>query len=232
MLRNFAEFTEALLQAGFSLSGGSPKGIYSVIPFSWEEQPYITDAPIRWHTEDPETDPWEWRMRVLAERDDVAYGKLFFRIGGFITRDWYPDFLAVRRGGMEFEDAWAEGSVSHAAKRVYDVVRETGSILSPELKALAGFGRGENAAFEQAVTELQMRMFLTICGQGRRRNKFGEEYGWNCARLCTAEQFWGGDFVLAAGELDPEEAEARITAQVLRLNPAAKRAVIRRFIRG
>ena len=232
MIRGYDDFTEALLRAGFSLAGGSPKGIWSVVPFSWEEQPYIADSPIRWHTEDPETDPWEWRMRVLAERDDIAYAKLFFRIGGYITKEWYPDFLAVRRGTMEFDDAYAEGSVSYAARQVYEAARALGPALLPELKVHAGFGREENGAFEQAVTELQMRMFLTICGQGRRRNKYGEEYGWHCTRLCTVEEFWGEDFIRAAGELDPEEAEARITRRILELNPEAKKGTIRRFIRG
>jgi hypothetical protein len=232
MLRGYKDFTAALRKAGFSLAGGSPKGIYSVVPFSWEEQPYIGDSPIRWHTEDPETDPWEWRMRVLAEEEDIAYAKLFFRIGGYITKEWYADFLACRRGGMEFEDAWAEGSISFAAKRIWEAVQAGGSPLLPELKALAGFGREENGAFEQALTELQMRMFLTICGQGRRRNKYGEEYGWHCTRFCTPERFWGGDFVAAAGEIDPAEAEARITRRVLELNPEAKKATIRRFIYG
>ena len=46
------------------------------------------------------------------------------------------------------------------------------------------------------------------------------------------EQFWGEDFIRAAGELDPEEAEARITARVLELNPNAKKGTIRKFIRG
>ncbi len=232
MIRDYGDFLRALGKAGFSLAGGSSKGIWSVVPFSWEEQPYITDSPIHWHTEDPETDPWEWRMRVLEEGRDIAYAKLFFRVGGYITKAWYPDFLAVRRGSMDFEDMYAEGTLSYAARRVYEAARTVPRVLMPELKRLAAFGREENAAFEQALTELQMRMFLTICGQARRRNKYGEEYGWHCTEFCTVEQFWGEDFVRSAGEIDPEEAEERIARRVLELNPAAKKAAIRRFIRG
>ena len=113
-----------------------------------------------------------------------------------------------------------------------EAARATGPVLLPELKAQAGFGREENGAFEQAVTELQMRLFLTICGQGQRRNKYGEEYGWHCTRLCTVEEFWGEDLIARAGELDPGEAEARIARRVLELNPAAKKTAIRHFIYG
>ena len=232
MIRCYEDFLRELGKAGFSLAGGSAKGIWSVVPFSWEEQPYITDSPIRWHTEDPETDPWEWRMRVLEEERGVAYAKLFFRVGGYITKEWYPDFLAVRRGSMDFEDMYAEGTLSYNARRVYEAARSLPRVLMPELKSMAAFGREENSAFEQALTELQMRMFLTICGQARRRNKYGEEYGWHCTEFCTVEQFWGEDFIRAAGEIDPAEAEARITARILELNPNAKKGTIRKFIRG
>ena len=133
---------------------------------------------------------------------------------------------------MDFEDCYAEGTLSYNARRIYDAARSVPRVLLPELKSMAAFGREENSAFEQALTELQMRMFLTICGQRRRRNKYGEEYGWHCTEFCTVEQFWGEDFIRAAGEIDPEEAEARITARVLELNPEAKKGTIRKFIRG
>ena len=232
MIACYDDFVRELLAAGFSSGSGNPHGVFSLIPFTWEEQPYITDSPIRWHTEEPETDPWEWRMRVLYERRDIAYAKLFRRASGFITKEWYPDFISLRRGGDTFAEAWETGSVTHAMKRIYDAVERLGPVLSPELKREAGFGKEESALFEQALTDLQMRMFLTICGQGKRRNKFGQEYGWYCAKLCTVEQFWGDAFIQNALVLDPSDAEARLTAQALRLNPEAKKQDIRRFLFG
>lgn len=77
----YDDFVHELKSAGFTLVGENPDGIFSLGTLFGEK--------IRWHTEDPETDPWEWRMRVLEERDDIAYGKLFFKKGGFITREWY-----------------------------------------------------------------------------------------------------------------------------------------------
>ena len=101
MIRNFDDFVKALLDAGFSMGGSNSEGMYSIIPWNWnEEPPYETS--VRWHTGDAETDPWEWRIRVLDERNDIAYSKLFFKKSGFITKKWYPFFLAVRRAGMDF----------------------------------------------------------------------------------------------------------------------------------
>ena len=88
MIRNYSDFCEELLKCGFSMGGGNARGIYALISFDWKNVP--PDSPIVWHTGDPETDPWEWRMRVLQERDDIAYGKVFFGASGYITKEWYP----------------------------------------------------------------------------------------------------------------------------------------------
>ena len=85
MIRCYDDFIEALLTAGFSMGGGSADGIYAIIDRGWNDTP-PNDTPIRWHTGDPETDPWEWINRVLDERNDIAYGKLFFKKSGYIDR--------------------------------------------------------------------------------------------------------------------------------------------------
>ncbi|MCA5960928.1 hypothetical protein LC724_11655 [Blautia sp. RD014234] len=98
-IRSYEDFTEVLLEAGFSMGGGSSEGIYSIINWEWDKEPPY-ETPVRWHTGDRETDPWEWRMRVLDERDDIAYAKCFFKKSGYITRQWYPCFSPAA------EEAW------------------------------------------------------------------------------------------------------------------------------
>ena len=164
MIRNYNDFVETLLNAGFSMGGGGGDGIYSVVTWGWQEEPPY-DTPVRWHTEDPDTDPWEWRMRVLDERDDIAYAKLFFKKSGFITKKWYPYFLAARRGGNAFDDAYASGKISHFAKRVYEVVASSGVLPSQEIKRLAGFSKEDKSGFDRALVELQMLMFITVRGR-------------------------------------------------------------------
>ena len=84
-IQNYDGFVENLLTAGFSMGGGNDEGIFALIPWSWDQQPPY-ETPVRWHTGLVETDPWEWRMRVLDERRDIAYGKVFFKKSGFITK--------------------------------------------------------------------------------------------------------------------------------------------------
>ena len=48
---------------------------YAIVDYYWLTVP--PGSPIVWHTGDPETDPWEWRVRVLNERNDVAYANSY-----------------------------------------------------------------------------------------------------------------------------------------------------------
>lgn len=230
MIRNYREFVEALLAAGFSM-GGKAKGIYALIPYDWREQELL-DVPAKWHTGDPDTDPWEWRMRVLDERRDIAYGKVFFRVSGYITREWYPRFLAVRRGGADFEAALAAGKISPTAGAVYALIRDNGVLPLHILKELGGFGREDKARFDRALVELQMGLYITVCGRQVKRSKKGEEYGWASTAFCTVETFWGPEVFEEAAALSEAEAYGKIKEQVLKLNPAASEKDIKRFIRG
>lgn len=226
MVQNYEDFCAELLKSGFSLGGGSDKGIYAVVPFDWTQQPEGT--AVRWHTGEPDTDPWEWRMRVLEERSDIAYAKVFFRGSGYITEEWYPYFLAARRKGMTFDEAWEAGLVSDLARRIYRAVEENGRVAMHEIKQLAGLSGESSAHIEKAMTDLQMGMFLTICGRQQKLDKFGNAYGWSSTVFYTVEEFWGKNFDIP----EPEEAAEKIRSRVLQLNPAAQERKIKKFIYG
>lgn len=228
-INNFSDFCAELRGSGFSLGSGD-KGIYAIVPYTWDEE-LAPDNPIRWHTGDPETDPWEWRMRVLEECDDIAYSKLFFGTSGYITKEWYPYFFAVRRRGETFDEAYMNGTVSQMTARLYNAVVDAGETPLHELKRIAGITKEESSKFERALTELQARMFLTMCGRTQKKNALGIGYGWNSTVFTTVEDFWqkrGYEIE----ERPPEEAFERIRAQVLKLNPSAEKRKIDKFIKG
>ena len=229
-IKNFSDFCEQLKLCGFSMGGGSDKGIFALIGFDWRQE--IPDSPVKWHTGDGETDPWEWRMRVLEERSDIAYSKVFFRSSGYITKEWYPYFLAVRRRGKDFSEMYRDGELSRPAVRIYETILKCGASSVPELKAEGGFSKEENSAFEKALVDLQMKLLITMCGRTRKVNKRGEEYGWNSTAFTTVGEFWGGETEKQALKISPEEAEEKIKAQIYLLNPAAEQKTVKKFIRG
>lgn len=229
MIQNFADFCRELHLCGFSMGGGNAKGIFALIDYDWSNQDLL-DTPVKWHCGDPEVDPWEWRMRVLEERSDIAYAKVFFKTSGYITKEYYPYFYAVRRNGESLEDAYERGAVSHTAKRIYDIVSD-GYVALHEIKALGGFGKADKAQFDKALVELQMGLFITMTGSRQKKNKYGMEYGWNSTVFTTVEHFWEArGFALPV--LDAEESYEKIRRQILRLNPAAAEKIIWKFIHG
>jgi len=230
-LNNFNDFIQILLASGFSAGGGNDEGIFVAVSHDWTNAP--PGSPIIWHTGDPETDPWEWRVRILNERGDIAYSKCFFRKSGYITQEFYPYFLALRRGGRKFEDGYADGAFSAYAKRIYDVVRGNSELPLHEIKSLGGFTRDEKCKFDSALTELQMHLYLTICGTQRKRNAKGEEYGWNTTMFCDTEKFWNHTDVFARAEsLTEADAYRAIRERVLKLNEKADEKRIHKFAYG
>lgn len=225
MVNSFEEFYEELIRCGFSMGGGNAKGIYAVVPFDWRTQ--IPGCPVRWHTGDPETDPWEWRMRILEEHDDIAYGKFFFGTSGYIAREWFPYFLAVRRQGMVFDEWFDEGRISLLERDIYEVISERGPIALHDLKRTCGITKETAGKFDRALLNLQKLLFVTMCGRSQKKNRYGEGYGWNSTVFCTVEDFWGEDLW---EDISAEAAYAKIRERILELNPEAKEKDIRKFI--
>jgi len=230
MINNYDDFIAQLLNAGFSMGAGNDEGVFALLSHNWDNTP--EDCLLQWHTGDADTDPWVWRMRVLDERDDVAYSKFFFKKSGYITREWYPYFLAARRGGRTFDEAYADGTMSQYAKRIYHAVAENGALPLDEIKRQGGFSRDEKPKFDGALVELQMRLYLTMCGQAQKISQNGGEYGWSSTVFCTTENFWGEDVFRQAAEIDVDEAVEKIAAQVLLLNPTVEEKKIIKFIKG
>ena len=230
MIKDYNDFCTELLKAGFSLAHGNNENVFGLIEYGWNEEP--SDSPIRWHTGDRDRDPWEWRIRVLNERDDVAYAKVFFCKAGYITKECYPYFLAARRCGKSFMDEYLDGNISNYAKRIYEVISENGSLPLHEIKQIARFKREDNSKFDRALTELQMKLYITMCGEQQKISKKGESYGWSSMVFCTTESFWGEEVFKQAQKISQEEAVQAIRERVYTLNPLAQEKKVIKFING
>jgi len=231
MILNYNSFIETLIDAGFSMGGSNDEGIYAIIPWNWKEEPPY-ETPVRWYCDIPDIDPAHWIDRILNERKDIAYGKLFFKKTGYITEKWYPYFFAVRRGSMSFDEAYEDGKISHFAKRIYDIVAGHDAVPLHTIKQSGGFTKEDKSGFDRALTELQMKMFISACGKQQKLSQKGEEYGWSSNVFCLTERFFEKDMFEQAAAISIEEAKEKITEQVLKLNPAAQQKKIDKFIYG
>ena len=223
-IRKFEDFLENLTLTGLSVGGENNEGIFSLCDMFADN--------ILWHTNDIETDPWEWRMRVLNECSEIAYSKFFFKKSGYITKDWYPYFYRVRRGKKELEEEFEEGKISLYAKRIYELVQEHKEIPLHLIKQYGGFTKDDKTKFDNAITELQMKFYITMCGRARKISKMGDAFGWSSTVFCLVEDFFDKDVLNFAQNLSFEEAYHKIEAQIYQLNPNADAKKVKKFILG
>lgn len=190
--------------------------------FSVEE---MTDASA-WWTGDPETDPWEWR-EIIARGGRIAYGKFFDGKAGFISGRWFPVFANYRRDGYDFDSRWDDELASVRQKKIMDLfmdpdAQDTGrELMSTEIRAMAGFGKGGEKNFQGTLTTLQMLGYLICCDFRQRLSKKGEPYGWYIAVYSTPEHVFGRDAVTSCYDEEPRDSLNRIKEQVRRLFPEA-----------
>jgi hypothetical protein len=140
--------------------------------------------------------------------------------------------LAVRRGGLDFDDAHSDGNASYFAKRIYDIVSAHETIPVEEIKRLGGFLRENKSGFDRALTELQMKMFIAPCGRRYKVSRKGEEYGMASTVFCATERLFGEAVFDEAERIPKDTAAQKIREQILKLNPAAQDKKITRFIFG
>ncbi|NLA88134.1 MAG: hypothetical protein GX847_12830, partial [Clostridiales bacterium] len=169
MLRTYSEFLSYAEQYGVMVFAGKfAEGFPNL---------YELTAPSRWHTGDPETDPWLWRDRAAIEKR-LAFGNILGGKKGFISRALYPLFYSACRPDGSMEDRWHWGQVK---KTVYDVYRlfEEGDVLDTgEIRRRMNVRKSEGASsVDSAVVMLQKEFYITVCGNRRKVSFDGTEYG-------------------------------------------------------
>ena len=90
----------------------------------------------------------------------------------------------------------------------------------------------EKSKFDSALTELQMKMYITMCGQKQAMTFSGIEYGWPSTMYCTTEEFFGDDVFNEASLYTPDEAISIIKKQIHKLSPVVQEKKIFKFIKG
>lgn len=191
--------------------------------FSLEEH---TPAAL-WFTEEP--GPWEWKGE-LASSGRCAYGKFFRGRAGFISRAWFPAFANYRRDGYDFDARFDDGLASYREKGLYDTLSERGSLISKELRRLAGYGKDGEKGFDGLITRLQMQTYVLITNFEYALDKHGREYGWGLARYGTPELLFGADWLADAYREEPTESRRRVYARLRELCPEATEKQLRKLL--
>lgn len=219
IITEYSTFTSLVEELGFMTLSNNCVDFTNLSALTVKEQ---------WHTGLP-TDPWPWRMKI--ERDHkAAYGKLFEKKPGFISLEWYPIFLVARRKGRSFAEVYSEGLLSSYAKQIYELFKHHKTLAVHEIKALGGFTKESNSKYENAMSELQMWMFITVNGTKQKLSAKGEPYGWPSTAYSTVETWAGDELIDEAYGMKPEDVVDEIISRVQEIVPNAELRSVRRFV--
>lgn len=222
LIRSAEELTDLVNSLGFL-----PFFRSAVPGFSIEE---CTPADL-WFETDVEG-PWEWKGPVIS-RGRCLYGKLFQGKAGYVSEDWVPELVNLRRRGADFYELYDAGGLSWPARQLFETVSGSpGGILSRDLKRRCGYeGKGAKG-FDPLMAELQMQTFLCVSDFEYAIDRHGRPYGWGLARYSTPEAVYGEDYARSAMEdRSPEESRRRILDHLGRQFPEADRRQLERLIK-
>lgn len=135
---------------------------------------YENMEPELFETDVKSLNPWYWRFEFAYE-DDLFYGQFFDGRLGFVRRDLFPAFAALRRGGRTTEAMLESDDLTDDAKTFYRALPAFAEWTLPE--AMTRVPPLETR-LETIAKELQTKTLLFTSGFRYKRKKTGEEYGW------------------------------------------------------
>ena len=105
----------------------------------------------------------------LAHSKKIYYGKALKNRPSMISLEFFPYFYRLSRNSLEPDAYIADymaGNLSSEAKRIMDAMTENSPQITSDLKIAAGFSNPKNrAAFDKAMAELQMKMYIVKIGE-------------------------------------------------------------------
>ncbi len=165
---------------------------------------------------------WKWKGTVITEGRCV-YGKFFDKKAGFISKEWWPDFINYRRSQHPLP---AEGSIEDV---ILSTLWEQGSLITRQLRSLCDFtGKNMRGKFDAYVTRLQIGCYIVTEDFVYPRDRHNREYGWGWSLLTTPEQLYGKEACQC--ERTPQESFERLHAHFRQLLPQASERQLLKLI--
>lgn len=162
----------------------------------------------QWFTDDPETDPWQWKNRAAAEKR-LAFGNILGGHKGFISAKLYPLFYSACRPDGSIEERYKWGYVKKLVLDVYRLFDNSRELDTGEIRRLMNVTKKDGAAaVDGAIAALQRDFYITVSGNRRKVSFDGTEYGWPANTYRLADD-WAADW-LSEPLLPTDEARAQI----------------------
>ncbi len=221
ILKNYNDFLKRVNELGFMAFSN----VLSGFPTLSEETPKEL-----WHTGDYDTDPWCWKDRA-AEEKELAFGCILGGNKGFVSREMYPYFYALFQKQESIEEKWEYGLISPEVWRLWQLFEEKTLLNTSEIRQEMGVIKKEGAGkLDNAIIYLQKHYYITVAGSRRKKNKFGEPYGWPANVYDKAENWAPTGWLNDWEKVMPEEARQKIIETGLSISKGVEEKAIVKFL--
>lgn len=168
MLGSYEDFIFRVNQLGFmSLSDILP-GFPSLSAEAPEEN---------WHTGE-DSDPWRWKDRAAAEKR-LAFGCILGGHKGFVAPSMYSVFYKAYHPLEHMEERREAGEISQTVWQLWQLFEEKTLLDTSQIRQELGVTQKKGGSrADRAISELQQHFYITVAGNRRKTDKYGQPYGW------------------------------------------------------
>ncbi len=160
-----------------------------------------------WHTGDRETDPWCWKDRA-AEEKKLAFGCILGGHKGFIAPHMYAAFYNAFRPEEHMEERHEAGMISPVVWELWKLFETRTLLDTSDIRREMGVTQKKGGSkVDSAIKELQKKFYITVAGNRRKTDKFGEPYGWPANVYDKIENWVPGEWMKISGKLCPGAAK-------------------------
>lgn len=168
-LTKYEDFIERVNELGFMAFSNALPGFPSLT----EETPGSI-----WHTGISDTDPWQWKDRAAGEKK-LAFGCILGGSKGFISPRMYSLFYTACHPEEHMEELQTFGLISHEVWQLWQLFESRSLLSTGEIRQELGVTKKKGAGkADKAVAELERMFYITVAGNRRKTDKFGQPYGW------------------------------------------------------
>lgn len=166
----YKEFIERVNELGFMAFSDILPGLPSLFGETPGEN---------WHTGDPETDPWQWKDRA-AEEKKLAFGCVLGGNKGFIAPHMYSLFYSACQPDEHMEELQASGLITPVVWKLWQLFQDGRGLLSTGdiRKEMGVTKKNGGSKVDKAISELERMFYITVAGNRRKTDRFGQPYGW------------------------------------------------------
>lgn len=163
-----------------------------------------------WHTGDSDTDPWCWKDRA-AEEKRLAFGCILGGHKGFVSAWMYPLFFKAFRPYEHMEERRSAGQINQSVWQLWQLFEEKTLLDTGDIRReMCVTKKKGGSKVENAIRVLQQSYYITVAGNRRKSDKYGQPYGWPANVYDTVENWAPKEWIELNPDLSPEEARDRI----------------------